>query len=80
MQAIECSERYTNKGHYAVMTRTRILNLKKLTGIAEHFCRNAEVSASTSNPPIPADCRIAGAILGWTLNLAPIRIGTTFDD
>ena len=80
MQTIECTERYTSKGQYAVMTRTRILNHKQLTGIAEHFCCNADDLAVSSNSSVPENCSISGAVLGWTHKLAPIRIGTTFDD
>jgi hypothetical protein len=79
MQTLHCSEHYTDKGQYAVVTRTRILNYSQLTRIADHLCRNAEDLAFSTNPPTLDNCRIAGSMLGWAFNLAPMRIGTKFD-
>ena len=79
MQTFLCSQHYTNRGHSAVVTRTRILNYAQLTRIAGHLCRNAEDLAFSTNPPTLDNRRIAGAMLGWALNLAPMRIETTFD-
>ena len=79
MQTLKCNERYTDKGQYAGVTRTKILSYAQLNRIADRLCRNAEDLAFSTNPPIPENCRIAGVMLGWALNLAPIRIGTKFD-
>jgi hypothetical protein len=76
---IQRSELYTDKGHYAVMTRTTVLKYAKLARIADHLCRNADKLASSTNPPTIDNCRIAGAMLGWAHNLTPLRIGTRFD-
>ena len=79
MQSLQCSEHYTDKGQYAVMTRTRILNHAQLTRIADHLCRNAEELLFSTDQPTIDDCRTAGMILGLAYNLVPMRIGTTFD-
>jgi hypothetical protein len=80
MQSIHySSEHYTDRGQFAVMTRTKVLNDAQLARIAGHLRRNAEDLASSSNPPAVHDCRIAGTMLGWALNLAPLRIQSKFD-
>jgi hypothetical protein len=61
------------------MTRTRVLKYAQLARIADHLCRNAEDLVSTTNPPSIDNCRIAGTMLGWAYNLAPLRIETKFD-
>jgi hypothetical protein len=79
MQSIHHSERYTDRGDYAVMTRTTILNNAQLARIADHLRRNAEDLAFSSDPPAEHDCRIAGVIVGWAVNLAPVRIDAKVD-
>lgn len=79
MQSIHRSEQYTEREHYAVMTRTAVLNDAQLARIAHHLRRNAEDLADSSNPPTIDDCRIAGAMLGWAFTIAPIRIMVKFD-
>lgn len=80
MQIIEYSwERYTDREHFAVMTRTRVLTNAQLVRIADHLRRNAEEVALTSDPPSVHDCRIAGAMVGWAFSLAPMRIAGRFD-
>ena len=72
MQSIHYdSEHYTDRGHYAVMTRTTILKDAQLTRI--------EDLVSSSNPPTIHDCRVAGAMLGVAFSLAPVRIGSKLD-
>ena len=73
------SERYTDRGSYAVMTRTTVLKDTQLARISDHLRRNAEDLVSSSNPPSTHDCRIAGAMLGFALELVPLRIGAKFD-
>jgi hypothetical protein len=72
MQSIHHSEQYTDRGHYAVMTRTTIINNTQLARIADHLRRNAEDLAFSSGPPAEHDCRIAGVMVGWAFNLAPM--------
>jgi len=79
MKIIERSELYTDKGQYAVFTRTEVLDYAKLASIAGHLRRNAEDLVFSTNPPTIDNCRIAGEMLGWALNLAPERIGAKFD-
>jgi hypothetical protein len=79
MQTIQGNEYYTDKGHYAVMTRTTVLKYAKLARIADHLCRNAEELVFTTNPPTIDNCRIAGSMLGWAYSLVPLRIVTRFD-
>ena len=79
MQDIHPSEHYTDKGNFAAMTRTRVVNYARLATIAGHLCRNAEDLAASTDPPCIDDCRIAGAMVSWACHLAPLRIGTRFD-
>ncbi len=79
MKTLLGNELYTDKGHYAVMTLTTVLNYAKLARIADHLCRNAEELVLSENPPTIDDCRIAGTMFGWAYNLVPLRIGTKFD-
>jgi hypothetical protein len=79
MQSFERSEHYTDRDHYAVMTRTTFVQDARLTRIAGHLRRNAEDLAFSTNRPTADNCCIAGAMLGWAFNLAPMRIVTTFD-
>jgi len=79
MQTIPSSELYTDKGHYAVMTRTTVLSYAKLAKIAAHLRCNAEELVSSTNPPNIDNCRIAGEMLGLALSIAPERIGARFD-
>jgi hypothetical protein len=79
MQSIRHTELYTEREHFAVMTRTAVLNDAQLARIADHLRRNAEDLADSSNPPAIDDCRIAGAMLGWAFTIAPIRIVAKFD-
>jgi hypothetical protein len=61
------------------MTRTTVLKDAQIARIADHLRRNAEELALSSDPPTVHDCRIAGAMLGWAFNLAPVRIADKFD-
>lgn len=79
MRTTQSNEQYTDKGDYAVMTRTRVLKYAQLARIAEHLCSNAENLVSSMNPPSTDNRRIAGTMLGWAYNLAPLRVGTKFD-
>ena len=80
MQSIQYStEQYTDRGHFAVMTRTAVLKDAQLARIADHLRRNAEDLVSSSNPPTIHDCRIAGAMLGFAFTLAPLRIEAKFN-
>jgi len=76
---LQRSEHYTDRGLYAVMTRTTVLKEARLAGIVDHVRRNAEELVSSTNPPIIDNCRIGGEMLGWALALAPERIGARFD-
>lgn len=79
MQTLQRCEYYTDKGCYAVMTRTAVANYGQLTRIADQLRRNADDLASSTNPPTPQNCRIAGAMVGWAYNLAPLHIQSIFD-
>jgi hypothetical protein len=79
MQTLQRNEHYTDKGHYAVMTRTAVVKYARLTRIADQLRTNAEDLASSTNPPTFENCRIAGAMVGWAFNLVPLRILTRFD-
>ena len=79
MQTPKCSERDTDKGQHAVATRTEILNYARLSRIAGQLCINANDLAFSTNPPTPENCRIAGVMLGWAMNLTPMRIRTRFE-
>jgi hypothetical protein len=82
MKNIDYSEHYTDRGHYAVMTRTTVLkdaDLAKLARIADHLRSNAEDLVSSSTPPTIHDCRVAGAMLGFAFSLMPVRVGARFD-
>ncbi len=72
-------EHYTDKQHFAAITRTRVVTSSQMASIAGHLCRNAEDLADSSNPPSIEDCRIAGMMLGWAYRLGPLRIETRFD-
>ena len=79
MQSVHQSEQYTDRRHFAVMTRTTVLKDSQLARIADHLRRNAEDLAESSNCLTIEDCRIAGAMLGWAFTIAPIRIVVKFD-
>ena len=79
MQSIHQSEQYTDRGHYAVMTRTTAVSNAQLTRIADHLRGNAEDLALSTDPPTVDNCRIAGTMVGWAFNLAPVRIAGKFD-
>lgn len=79
MQTLQRSEYYTDKGCYAVMTRTAVVNYAQMTRIADQLRSNADDLASSTNPPTPQNCRIAGAMVGWAFNLAPLHILSSFD-
>ena len=80
MPSLERSEHYTDRGHYAVMTRTTVVQNAQLTSIADHLRRDAEDLAFSTNPPVVDNCRIAGVMLGWTFNLPPVRLGAKIDE
>ena len=79
MQTLQRSEHYTDRGHYAVMTRTKVINYAQLARIADHLCRNADDLVSSTNPPTVENCRIAGTMLGWAHHLTPVRVEARFD-
>jgi len=79
MDTFQRNEHYTDKGHYAVMTRTSVIKYAQLVRIADHLRSNAEDLASSTDVPTFENCRIAGAMVAWAFNLAPLRIGTEFD-
>ena len=79
MPTIQRSELCTDKGQYAVLSWTKVLDYVKLASIAGHLRRNAEDLVFSTNPPTIDNCRIAGEMLGWALSLAPERIGGRFD-
>ena len=80
MQSIQYStEHYTDRGPFAVMTRTTVLKDAQLARIADHLRRNAEDLVASADPPSICDCRIAGAMLGFAFTLAPLRIEAKFD-
>ena len=71
VQLIQNSELYTDKGQFAVMTRTTVLKLDRIAG---HLCQNAEELASEPGPSGLGERRIAATMLGWAYSLAPLRI------
>ena len=79
MQIPQRSECYTDKGGYAVMTRTTVVKYAQLARIADRLRSNAEDLASSTNPPTLENCRIAGAMVGWAFSLVPLRIQANFD-
>ena len=80
MQGIQYStEHYTDRGQYAVMTRTTVLKDAQLTRIADHLRSNADDLALSTNPPTFENCRIAGAMVTWAFRIAPLRIESEFD-
>jgi hypothetical protein len=79
IQLIQNSEHYTDKGDFAVMTRTTVLKYAQLDSIAGHLCRNAEDLVSSTDPPTIDNSRIAATMLGWAYSLAPMRIEMRFD-
>jgi hypothetical protein len=79
MDNLQRTEHYTDKGHYAVMTRTSVIKPAQLVRIADHLRRNAEDLASSTDVPKFENCRIAGAMATWAFNLAPLGIGTKSD-
>jgi hypothetical protein len=78
MQTLQRCEHYTDKGHYAVVTRATVTNYAQLTRIADHLCRNAEDLAFSTDVPTPENCRIAGTMVGWAFTPTPTRIETEF--
>ena len=79
MRTTRDNELYTDKGRYAVMTRTTILKYARLTRIADHLCRNAEEILFSTNSPSVDNCRIAGTMLGWAYKLTNLCVGTGID-
>ena len=79
MDTHQRTEHYTDKGPYAVMTRTSVINSAQLVRIADHLRRNAEDLASSTEAPTFDNCRIAGAMVTWAFNLAPFRIEAALD-
>jgi hypothetical protein len=79
MDTLHRNELYTDKGNYAVMTRTSVLKDARLVRIADHLRRNAEDLASSTDVPTFENCRIAGAMVTWSFNLVPFRIEAALD-
>jgi hypothetical protein len=79
MQTIHPSEHYTDKGDFAVTTRTTVVKYARLASIAGHLRRNAEDLVSSTDPVNVDNCRIAGTMVGWACSLVPLRLGTGFD-
>jgi hypothetical protein len=46
----------------------------QLVRIADHLRRNAEDLASSTDVLTFEDCRIAGAMVTWAFNIAPVGI------
>jgi hypothetical protein len=79
MAALQHTEHYTDKGQYAVMTRTSVMKHAQLVRIADHLRRNAEDLASSTDVLTFEDCRIAGAMVTWAFNIAPVGIEAGLD-
>ena len=79
MDTLQRTEHYTDKGHYAVMTRTSVIKHAQLVRIADHLRRNAEYLVDSTDIPTLENRRIAGAMASWAFNLVPLCIGTEFD-
>jgi hypothetical protein len=79
MRTTQPSERYTDKGHHAVMTRTSVINYAQLVRISDHLRRNAEDLVASTDIPTLENCRIAGVMVGWAFTLMPLRIQARFD-
>jgi hypothetical protein len=79
MDTLHRNEQYTDRGHYAVMTRTTVVKNAQLTRIGDHLRRNAEELALSTDPPTFENCRIAGAMVTWAFSIAPLRIAEGFD-
>jgi len=79
MDTLQRNELYTDKGHYAVMTRTSVIKCAQLVRIADHLRRNAEDLASSTDVPTFENCRIAGAMVTWAFSLAPLRMDAGSD-
>jgi len=73
------SEHYTDRGHFAAMTRTTVLKDVQLARIADHLRRNAEDLVSSSDPPTIHDCRIAGEMVTWAFSIAPFCVDLRSD-
>jgi hypothetical protein len=80
MDTLQRTEHYTDKGHYAVMTRTSVIKHAQLVRIADHLRRNAEDLASSTDVPTFENCRIAGAMVTWAFSIAPLRIEAGLDN
>jgi protein involved in ribonucleotide reduction len=76
MQTPERNELYTDKGNYAVMTRTSVITYAQIAG---QLCRNIEHLAASGNPDCGDRYCIAGTMLGWTYNPAPLCIDAALD-
>jgi hypothetical protein len=79
MKILQRNEQYTDRGHFAVMTRTTVVDNAQLTRISDHLRRNAEDVAFSTNPPTFENCRIAGAMVTWAFDIALLRLGAKFD-
>ena len=80
MKTLQRGELYSDKGSYAVMTRTAVVcNDAQLRSVADQLRRNAEELAFSTNPPTPGNCLIAGAMVGWAFSLAPFCIDSRID-
>jgi hypothetical protein len=78
MQALERNELYTDKGIYAVMTRTSGIKYAQLIKVADHVCCKGEDLAIASDPGFGHNYSIDGTMLGGAYELAPLRIHATF--
>lgn len=79
MRGIQISEHYTDKGEFAVMTRTSVLKYSQLARIAGHLCRSAEELVFSTNPPTNDNLSIAGTMMSWAYSLVPLHIATRID-
>ena len=79
MQTIHPTEHYTDKGEFAVMTRTTAVRYAGLSGIAGCLCPNADNRASSTDTLSVDNCPIAETMVGWAFSLAPLRIGAGLD-
>jgi hypothetical protein len=75
MQTIHPTEHYTDRGDFAVMTRTTVVTDAQAASIVGPRCRKPEDHVSSTDPFGIDNCRITRTMLGWTFSLAPLRIG-----
>ena len=73
------SEQYTDRGHYAVMTRTKVLKGAQPARIADHLRLNSDDLTISTIPPTFANCRIAAAMVTWAFRIEQLRMESELD-